>query len=289
MHIYHARHVISLLGVNILGDSYINYITCLEMHFYYNETITKTKRHNISVNHYHSTTHRFRGNYGIYLHMSQYTYKIAFHVLNTFIGRLKQSTFLCTISNNSAIQNTVLVTNCQFTNNSYLTFNYLFYSVNVSVYFNSCQFFYNKHLKCNGIMSIIHSENIGILNSNFSHNILPLSKKLINITNVLNAIIKHCYFDGNIVKVLLYAFHSALLIHNTTFSKTQIPLHIINGYIIGLVNTKLLLSGPVKFHKNGIHYRSIIALINSGITVHGYIEFSKNYACSLTSPSEDTR
>ena len=131
-------------------------------------------------------------------------------------------------------------------------------------------------------MSIIHSENIGILNSNFSHNILPLSKKLINITNVLNATIKHCYFDGNIVKVLLYAFHSALLIHNTTFSKLQIPLHIRNGFIIRLINTKLLLSGPVKFHKNRIYYRSIITLTNSTITVHGYIEFSKNYACSLT-------
>ena len=112
VHIYHARHVISLLGVNILEDSYMNYITCLEMHFYYNETITKTKRHNISVNHYHSTTNRFRGNYGIYLHMSQYTYEITFHVLNTFIEKLKQSIFLYTISNSSAIQNTVLVTNC---------------------------------------------------------------------------------------------------------------------------------------------------------------------------------
>ena len=108
VHIYHARYVISLLGVNILGNSFLNDITCFEMHFYYIETIAMAKEQNISVNHYY-TLNTFRGKYGIYLDMSQYSYKVTFKLLNTFIQKLKRSTFLHATSNNPAIQNTVLV------------------------------------------------------------------------------------------------------------------------------------------------------------------------------------
>ena len=37
VHIYHTPHVISLLGVNILGKSYLHEVKCHEIHFYYND------------------------------------------------------------------------------------------------------------------------------------------------------------------------------------------------------------------------------------------------------------
>ena len=280
VHIYHTRHVISLLGVNILGNSSLHDITCFEMHFYYIETATKAKEHNISVNRYY-TLNTFRGKYGIYLDMSQYSYKVTFKLLNTLIQKLKRSTFLHAISNNSAIQNTVFVINCQFTNNSYLTITYFFYSVNVSVYFNSCRFFYNMHFRVKEVVKITDGENVKIFHCSFDHNILLNGKNLINVMSISNTIIKHCYFYDNNVMVL-HALYSTVLIHNVTFSTIKMPLHFTSSCIIDLIHTRVLFSGPVKFHKNKINYRSIITSSEeSNITFHGFIEFFKNYACSL--------
>ena len=45
VHIYRsiATRVISLLGVNVLGNSYIHEVKCHEIHFYYNETTVTVK------------------------------------------------------------------------------------------------------------------------------------------------------------------------------------------------------------------------------------------------------
>ena len=110
IHIYQQSYVISLLGINILGDSYIHNIACSEMYFYYNNTIAglNISRHKLLVSHYH-IINRFKGKYGIYLNMSQYSYKnlIIFHLLNTFIRnqKLEKSVFLYAKSSNPAIQN----------------------------------------------------------------------------------------------------------------------------------------------------------------------------------------
>ena len=92
--IYHARSVISLLEINILGNSYLNEIACHEMHFYYIETIVKAKnsKHNILINRYYTINH-FINEYGIHVNMSQYSYEITLQVINTTIQLLKLFVF----------------------------------------------------------------------------------------------------------------------------------------------------------------------------------------------------
>ena len=290
VHIYHAnyKHAISLLGVNILGDSYIQDVTCFVMHFYYYEIITEIKNHKVLVNRY-SVTSSFRGEYGIYLNLSQYSYKMAFQVLNTFITKLNQDTFMCAVSSSSATQNMVLITNCRFASN-YFTMKYLFYFINVSVHFNCCQFCYNAYLRSEGLIRIVRGENTRIFHCNFHHNnvLLPNKERLtiIQVMNLPNTTIKHCYFYSNNLMVL-YAFSSTVLIHNSTISTTKTPVHFVRGPIIKLENTRLWLSGPVKFYKNRIYYKSIIAMVYSNITFYGHIEFSRNHALSIISNGYD--
>ena len=221
IHIYHARRVISLLGINILGNSYLQDITCSEIYFYYNETVPKAKDHNIVVNRY-NITNTIRGKYGIYLNMSQHSYNVTFQILNTFIQKLKRTAaFLYVVSNNSAIQNTVFVTNCKFTNNNYYALKHFLYSVNVSVHLNCCQFLYNKYLNCKEFIWITHGNNAGIFNCDFKYNTVTLIKStkltIIGVMNVSNTEIKHCNFHDNIVSVL-EVFNSVILIQNTIFS-----------------------------------------------------------------------
>ena len=282
--VYQPRHVISLVGINILGDSYINNITCLEMHFYYTNTVTRLKRHKLLISHYH-IANKFKGKYGIYLNMLQYSYEVTFHLLNTFIQdqKLRQSVFLFAISNNSVIQNTVHITNFQFTNNcySYLTFTHLFHFINISIYFSYCQFLYNRDLKCQGLIRIDNGENVRIFQCTFNHNIFVLSKNLIEVNNILNTTIKHCYFFGNNMQILAVFNSTEILVSNVTFSNTRLPLHFWNRCIIQLSYTSILLSGAIKFYQNILHYRCIIKSLHSNITVYGYIEFSRNYALTI--------
>ena len=284
VYIYHANYklAISLLGINILGDSYIQDFTCFEMHFYYNEISTEMKNHTLLVNHY-SIINNFRGEYGIYLYLSQYSYKMTFQVSNTFITKLKRDAFICVISHSSTIQNMVLITNCQFVNNSNY-FKYLFYSVNVSVHFNCCQFYYNIYLNYEGFIRITHGEIARIFHCNFNHNVLSLHSKeefaIIQVINVSDTTVKHCYFYSNNLMVL-YALRSTVLIHSTTISTTKIPFYYTVGHVIKLDNTRLCLSGPVIFHKNRMYLMSIITMFNSNITVYGHIEFSRNHAVSI--------
>ena len=48
-----------------------------------------------------------------------------------------------------------------------------------------------------------------------------------------------------------------------------------------MIHTRVLFSGPVKFDNNKIHFRSVVKSSESNITLHGFIEFFKNFACSL--------
>ena len=282
VHIYHARHAISLLGINILGYSYIQDITCFEMHFYYNEISTEMKNHKFLVNRY-SIINNFRGEYGIYLNLSQYSYKMTFQVLNTFVTKLKRHFFIYAISHSLTTQNVVLITNCRFIN-IYFIKKFLFYSVNVSVHFNCCEFYYNIYLNSKGFIRITHGEITEFFHCSFNHNVintLLISKdpSIIQVINVSNATLKHCYFYNNNLKVL-YALNSTVLIHSTSISTTKI---LMGRGIFELDNTRVSLSGSVKFHKNRIHlvHYSIIMMFNSNITVHGYTEFSRNRAISI--------
>ena len=283
VHIYHERHVISLLGLNVLGNSYFHEIKCHEMHFYYNETTVKAKNHNILIDSFHATNH-FKSEYGIYLDMSQYSYEITLQVVNTTIQQLRRSSFLCAKSNSSANQNRVFINKCQFHNNSDTTIWYLFYLENVNVNFNDCQIYYNIIPKCQALVKSICCGNVTFLNFNLKHNRLYEDKisfketALIQITDASNVTIKHCYiYDSKTTVLMLDASDTTVVIENTTFSLIKTDLK----PTLHLKNTYLLLNGPIIFHKNIYNFANVINLDHSIITVHGYIEFSKNYAISI--------
>ena len=279
VHIYHASHVISLLGVNILGNSYLHEVKCHEIHFYYNEKTVTAKMHNILINSFYAMNN-FESEYGIYLYMVQFSYEVTLQVVNTTIQQLKRSVFLQAISNNSVIQNTVHITKCQFYNNNYKSIEYLFYLNNININFNNSLFYYNKSLRRAflALIKIVYGNNVTFLNFSFKHNRLFTDNPFIQITNTSNVRIEECFFNDNSKATLLNAENTDIAIKNSAFSVNQ---NADSKSTLHLQNSSLLLDGPVLFHKNRENYGSVIALLDSIITLHGYIEFSENYAFSI--------
>ena len=277
VHIYHGRGVISLVGVNILGYSYLHEIKCQEIHFYYNETIVKAKKHKILINNFYATNN-FASEYGIYLNMSQYSYEITLQVVNSTIQQLRRSFFLLAVSNSIANHNMVLITKCQFHDNNYKTIWCLLYLHNISAIFSECQFIYNRNRKCRALVKIDHGNNATFFRCKFEHNgVFQLLREiiLVDITYILNITIKQCYFYDNKHKVL-NTLNSAMLIKNATFSSSVTMFK----PTIQVINGSLLLSGPVIFRENR-NIDSVVALSEGKVTLHGYVEFSNNYVKSI--------
>ena len=292
VHIYHASHVISLLGVNILGNSYLHEVKCQEIHFYYNELTVTARKHNILINSFYVMNH-FKSEYGIYLNMSQFSYKVTLRVVNTTIQQLKRSVFLHAISNSSVNQNTIVITKCQFhNNNNYKIIKHLLYLEKVNVHFINSQF-YNNYFKrtYHALVKITCSNYVRFFKFNFEHNWLnkkqPLMQytnsrhfkevSIIQITNVSNVTIDDCYFNDNKKLRIIDVMNAVIEIKNATFSVIQTA----SECTMLLHNSNLLLSGAVVFHKNRNNFASVIELLDSNITVHGYVEFSENYAFGI--------
>ena len=284
VYIYHHRVVISLLGLNILGNSYFHEIKCQEMHFYYNETTVKTIGHNILIDSFHVTNY-FKSEYGIYLNMSQCSYEITLQVVNTTIQQqLRRSSFLWAVSNSLANQNRVFINKCRFHNSSDTIIRYLFYLENVIVNFNDCQFNYNTFPKCQALVKSVNCGDVTFIDFYLKHNKLLLYKiivpskttALIQIMGVSNVTVKHCYICNSKTKVL-DASDTTVVIENTTF----LLIKTASMSTLQLRNTDLLLKGPIIFHKNRHNFGTVIELDHSKITVHGYIEFSEDHAFSI--------
>ena len=247
VHIYHDTNTISFLGFNVLGSSYFNEMKCHEIHFYYNETKVKTKSHDIFIKSFLATNH-FSSKYGIYLSMSQSSYKIMLQVENTTLQKLRRSVFLYAESNSLANKNKVLINNCELHNND----NNLFYLENVSVInFSHC------HLYHNGIsaVNIRHADIVTFFSFNLKHSkcqktliIFCTSGVLIRISNVSNVCIMQCNIYGS-KSTVLYASDSAVVLKNTNFSLIETP--ILNRLsTLQLHNTSLMLTGLIMFHRN---------------------------------------
>ena len=226
VHIYHDKRVISLFFIDVLGVSSLHNIKCHSMRFHYNETITKAMQHSILIDHY-DPVNVFIEEYGIYLYMSQHSYKIILQVTNSTIQHLKPSVFLNATSNRSANQNTVIITNCQFYNNNHKSIWYLFYFYNINVNFDNCQFFENRNHRIYALIKIMHGNYVTLCNCNLKHNrllvISNLPRRFIEINYVSNATIKHCYFYHN-NQVILSTVNTTAVIENTTFSSIETAL-----------------------------------------------------------------
>ena len=101
----------------------------------------------------------------------------------------------------------------------------------------------------------------------------------IQITNIPNVTIDDCYFNNNKKLRIIDVLNTIIEIKSTTFSVIQTA----SECTMLLHNSNLLLSGTVVFHKNSNNFASIIESMDSNITVHGYVEFSENYAFSIIS------
>ena len=285
LHIYHNEEVISLYFINVLGVSSLHKIKCHSMYFHYNETITKARQHSILIDHY-DPVNVFIEEYGIYLYMSQHSYKVILQVANSTIQHLKRSVFLNVMSNVSANQNTVIITNCQFYDNNYKTIRYLFYFYNINVNFDDCQFYNNTNRKVYALIKIMHGNNVTLFNCKLKHNILrelPEGRVLIEINYVSNTAIKHSFFYSS-KNTVLYTLNTSIVIENTTFSTIETALMC----TICSKNTNLLFNGPINFHKNKNNFAGIIETSDSIITMHGYIQFSMNSAMSMITFSCDS-
>ena len=205
--------------------------------------------------------------------MSQFSYELTLQVVNTTIQQLKRSFFLCALSNSLIHQNTVLITKCQFQNNTYRTIRSLFSFDNVNVNFNSSIFYYSKAL-----VKITGGNTVTFFNCNLKHNSREhfLDNSLIQIINS-NVTIEDCYFSNNRRATVLATVNTAITITNTKFSEAH---NIYLNSIMLLQDSTLLLSGAVVFHNNN-NVRSAIKMMDSIITLYGYIEFSENSAFSI--------
>ena len=78
----HKKYEISLLGFNIMGNSYLSHITCDEqLYFHYNETNTTINNQVIFLSHY-NIMDNFTGRYAVYVGLNQSSYSLTFKISN---------------------------------------------------------------------------------------------------------------------------------------------------------------------------------------------------------------
>ena len=281
--IYHNMQIqvqiVSLLGLNVMGNSSLDYLTCDErLYLYYNETnmTWPIKNHIIFLNHYNSEDDLIF-NYEICVTLNQSSYALTLQVSNTIVI----DAFLRMVSRHvCAVKcNTLIINYCQF--KDYHRGNELkLYNVGF-LYFKNCQFIsYNNYQ---------HKNNITIQGSNqmtFSlcmfHDIhFSVLMCLSNIT------IKHCKFNHNFGYIFRIDCDynskqqlSTIIIRNTSFN----AINNLNSCLMYFAHIKLLLIGPVRFNKirgQSIHRFPIIAMLNCTISIYGYVEFAHNKVTSL--------
>ena len=271
----------SLLGLNIMGNSLLNHLTCDEcLYLYYNETnmTWPIKNHIMSLNHYNSEDDIIFNN-EIHITLNQFSYALTIQVTNT----VTIDAFL-RMASRAVNCSKLVITNCQF--KDYHSRNRLIFD-NVGVlYFKNCQFVSYSNYK--------HDNHITIQGSNkviFSHCVFHDIHFIRPTCLLSNVVIEHCQFNHNFGYTSMFncKYNSQLqlatfIIKNTSFSMIRTP----ELCLMSLVHTKLLLIGPIRFIGIIIHRSidnqnelSIIKVLNCTISIYGYVEFSHNTVTSL--------
>ena len=98
--------------------------------------------------------------------------------------------------------------------------------------------------------------------------------------------VEHCTFNKIMSVIFLSNNHSqprpvTAIIKNTTFNTSEV-----SGYLMSFVATKLILIGPVKFHRitsrfGWLYTASIIKMQNCTFSVYGHVEFRYNKLTGL--------
>ena len=291
---------IFLVGVNIQGHSYFDYITCYAINLYFYESdLTTFFNHTISINRFF-LTYNSGSDYGVYLSMRQKSYRITVHISNITVHHLKRFSFLLATSVNKGNFSNVMMTDCQFKGTLHRTWHKFkpqlikfCYFINVNVYLSNCRFFNNTF---KGVVTANNSMVFIVDHCIFYNNLVSVlgwnDQGLITTKNVVNLTIKHCQFYNNggeaiFINPPIGDFYSQKLIttaiiQNTTFFAAFVPSFPFN--VIDVSNTILSFVGPVVFSATTSVNESdgsIIEITNSYLTVYHYVEFSHNTLFSL--------
>ena len=301
MKICHVRsltnhgHGISLLGINIMGSSYLEHITCdQQLRFLYLEANAALYDNMVSLSHYHIVSNFSAVGYAVYIELNQISYLLTFQISNTNL----LNTFLY-VKSKFSFQNVMVITNCSFNDYHYKNNRTLIYLTNLNVHFKNCQF---MNIDSNANIIVMSNIKKVIVDVTFDQCIFHYNRikkhSLMEVSYYSNITISHCSFYDNTAKIFSYSYNNlviaddycnmqpvAVIIKNTTFSAIK---HI---NLLLIACTRLLLIGPVKFCGIGIGtindvMQSIIILFRSTITINGYIEFSYNLIDSLIKYSE---
>ena len=158
VHIKPTKKQLSLMGINILGHSYLTYITCYSMHLHYHESdMMQLKNSTISISHYCLIGNIF-GEFGLFVSLTQHSYEVTLNIFNTTADYLKRLNFLHVKSIKTNICNKVIIKSCQF---KYTTSSYrlglikLLYLVNVCANLSSCSFMDN--IKFRGVITAVNN------------------------------------------------------------------------------------------------------------------------------------
>ena len=279
---------------NMMGDLYLNHITCDEgLYFQYNKTNATINNHMIHLEHY-NITDNFKKRHAIFIDLRQFSKFLMLKISNNSIKKLKKI-FLHVQAECTAKCSSIVFNNCQFNDYKSEDDEVLLHLSNVNVYFINCRFVNHfgyrdyKMILISGDRTVALVISYCIFHDNKVEGLItvpllfPLSIK-----------IEHSEFYNNMALILLYnrvaGYHCAqmanIAIENTTFSGNKFS-HLMRS-LFRIICTRLLLTGPVKFYNTnipkGLLYPEVLTLIsiyNSTITVNGYIEFSQNTVNSL--------
>ena len=295
LQIYQPRHRkgSSLQVHNIMGDLYLNHITCDEgLRISCLKTYTTTNDYVIHLEHY-KVTDNFTGYYAILVDFRKFSGSFRFQISSVIIKRGQQS-FLSIQAECMIKCSTIIFSNCKFNNFKINKDKVLFQLSNINAYFTSCHFMNNEGQHKNMIISIHRSKTVALMIS-FKNCIFHRNKvkELIKVTCFSNLRIEHCEFYDNSAQIINYASQSDLhgsyaqlatiIIKNSTFICNKLLKSV--NYLVEISQARLVLIGPVKFIETShiITYEdfSIIFIYNSTITAIGYIEFSQNIIVSL--------
>jgi len=289
---------LSLIGVNILGHSQINNISCNAIYLCYIESNVKTSKNHVIILDHFNLVHSSGFNYGIHVSLEQqHTFKVTLQISNTVIHHLQRYNFLFVTSKSVTNQSKIIIHDCHVTNTIRRykrTLIKLFRVINISAYFSKCSFFHNTVFK--GVITAVNSIDLVVDHCTFYTNFVSIlgwnDQGLITTKNVLNLQVLHCYFYNNTGEAIITNPHvqyiipktliTTAVIQNTTFYKSLIPpsAHL---YLVDFSGTRLLLIGPVIFNNidDGDGDGCIVALANSIVTVYHYVEFSHNNAFGI--------
>ena len=294
----HGRiHGTSLLGYNMMGNVYLNHITCdKQLRFYYNKSNVTGTDHVISLEYYsimHAEDFTQTYRYAIYVELSEFPNSIMFQISNTNI----KSGFVEVRSKCTVKCNTMVFTNCQFDDYNYKSKLQLLTLTNVNVYFTNCHFVnYYRDL----LIRIKGGETVVISYCTFCHNTIYFGLIYTGVT-LSNLIIEHCELYNN-TGTIIYNFARSgfpnfncdkivtIFIKNTTFLTNKFSKSTCIASLISFSCSRLLLMGAVRFHRNNIDFvtllskvlkNSLIKVYKTTITLYEYIEFSQNTIGSL--------